>query len=445
MHIEIPEQTVPVLHECDVLVCGGGAAGIAAAVSAARHGAEVIMLDRWPKVGGMMTCALVTIWHRSDREKIVINGLVEETTRRCLAHGWARDYGSPEGRHETHNFDPEGIALVWHRMLDEAGVRVLCYTVAGEPIMEDSRICGVLCDTKHGRRAILAEIVIDATGDGDIAAKAGVPFKFGRESDGRVQGMTMMYRLCGLDAEALDAIPPEERQAIVEETRELIERGELPPAKNYNSPGYRNRVIPNMAAVAGDPLDEEELTRLTWRGRENVFAFLDFWKRRVPGYENAQIEQTGFSLGIRESRRVQGLKTLTEEMVLGAEKQPDAIGHGIWMIDIHDPLGSGYTTWLDRGESNMVPQGDSYHIPLGMCLNEQMPNLGVVGRCASSTHEGHASVRVQTHCMVMGEGVGTLAAMALDRGARMREVPVGELQAELKAQGVYLEDVPEGE
>lgn len=442
MPVTIPEQSIPVLHECDVLVCGGGCAGIAAALAAARRGAEVVLLERWPRVGGMMTCALVTIWHRSDREKIVINGLVEETTQRARRDGWVRDYDSPVGRHETQSFDPEGITLVWHRMLDEAGVRVLCYTVAGEPILEGPSIRGVLADTKHGRRAILAKIVIDATGDGDIAAKAGLPLEFGRESDGRVQGMTMMYRLCGLDAAALDAIPPEERQAIVEETRELIEREGLPAAKNYNAPGYRNRTIPNMAAVAGDPLDEEELTRLTWRGRESVFAFLDWWKRRIPGYEQAQVEQTGFSLGIRESRRVRGLKTLTREMVLGAVKQPDAIGHGVWMIDIHDPLGSGYTTWQDRGESNMVPVGESYHIPLGMCLNDRVANLAVVGRCASSTHEGHASVRVQTHCMVMGEGVGTAAAMALDRGTAMSGVPLPDLQAELRAAGVYLEDVP---
>ncbi|MCD6362008.1 MAG: FAD-dependent oxidoreductase, partial [Armatimonadetes bacterium] len=204
-----------------------------------------------------------------------------------------------------------------------------------------------------------------------------------------------------------------------------------------------NRAIPNMAAVAGDPLDEEELTRLTWRGRENVFAFLDWWRERVPGYERAAIEQTGFSLGIRESRRVRGRTTLDAEMVLGAVKQPDAIGHGVWMIDIHDPLGSGYTTWLGRDDTNMVPAGESYHIPLGMCLNETVPNLAVVGRCASSTHEGHSSVRVQSHCMVMGQGVGTLAAMALDAGTDLAEYDVRDLQRALREDGVYLEDVPD--
>ena len=444
MDVLVPEARVPVLLDCDVLVCGGGAAGVAAAVSAARHGAEVALIERWPRVGGMMTCALVTIWHRSDREKIVINGLVEEATQRALAEGWGVAYPSVEGRHETHNFDPEGMTLVLHRMLDEAGVRVLCYTAAGQPIMEDGRIRGVLVDTKRGRRAITAQMVIDATGDGDIAAKAGVPFELGREAYGRVQGMTMMYRLCGLDHEALEALTAEERDAISIEMRAAVDCGELPPSKTASPCGYRNRVIPNMCPVAGDPLDEEELTRLTVLGRERVFRFLHWWREHVPGFAAAQVEQTGFSLGIRESRRIAGRTTLTAEMVLGAVKQPDAIGHGIWMIDIHDPLGSGNTTWQDRNDTNMVPRGDSYHIPLGMCLNETVANLGVAGRCASSTHEGHSSVRVQTHCMVMGQGVGTCAAMALAGGSEMARVPVTDLQQRLRADGVYLEDIPAG-
>jgi hypothetical protein len=130
-------------------------------------------------------------------------------------------------------------------------------------------------------------------------------------------------------------------------------------------------------------------------------------------------------------------------MVLGATKQPDAIGHGFWMIDIHDPKGSGYTTWNDRGAHNMLSVGESYHIPLGMCLNSQIPNLAVAGRCASSTHEAHSSVRLQSHALAMGQGVGTAAAMALRDGQEMHEVDVKVLQETLRADGAYIEDVPE--
>lgn len=444
--IMLPVRSVPILAQCDVLICGGGPAGVAAAVAAGRHGASVVLLERWPRVGGMATTALVNIWHRSDREKIVITGLAQEAVERLDAGGWLTRFGGPQGRHETESFDPEGLTLIWHRMLEEAGVRVICYTVAGEPLLDDdSSIMGVLVETKTGQKAVLARFVIDATGDGDVAAKAGVDFDFGRKSDDLVQGMTMMYRLCGIDEQAREAMTQAQRESIIADMTRRIEEGELPPSKTANPTWYGNRVIPNMCPVAGNPLDEEELTELTVLGRERVFEFLEYWRKTVPGFENACVEQTGHSLGIRESRRIHGLKTLTAEMVLGAVKQPDAIGHGIWMIDIHDPEGSGHTTWQDRNKTNMVPEGESYHIPLGMCLNDTVPNLAVVGRCASSTHEGHSSVRVQSHCIVMGQGVGTLAAMALNAGVGLGEVHVRTLQEALREDGVYLEDVPGGE
>jgi len=449
MEVIIPSQRIPVLAQADVLVCGGGCSGVAAAVSAARHGASVILLERWPSIGGMATNALVTGWHRSDRQKMVIYGLVEESAQRAERHGWIRRDRNYPHAHETHWFDSEGMRIVWQRMLDEAGVRTFCYLAAGEPLLEEGRICGILADTKQGRRALLAKIVIDATGDGDIAAKAGVPFEMGRAEDGRVQGMTMMFNLCGIDqsAEAQTA-----RQAainvVMAKMEALRDAGEIPPFNVGNTRGMLgywgapNHLPWNMCPVAGNPLDEEELSRLTAQSREQIVRYLDFWRERVPGMAGAVIEQTGFTLGIRESRRIRGRKTLTAGMVLGAEKQPDAIGHGVWMIDIHDPLGSGYTTWTDRDARNMLAEGASYHIPLGMCLNKTLPNLAVVGRCASSTHEALASVRVQTHCMVMGQGVGAAAALALNAGREMHEVELNELQGVLRKDGVYLEDLP---
>jgi hypothetical protein len=177
----------------------------------------------------------------------------------------------------------------------------------------------------------------------------------------------------------------------------------------------------------------------------DLVQYLEFLRVNIPGMANAEIEQTGFALGVRESRRLRGLTTLTVEMVLGAVKQADAIGHGVWMVDIHDPKGTGYTTYSDPGDRYKLRTGTSYHIPLRMCLNDILPNLAVVGRCASSTHEAHSSVRVQTHCMVMGQGTGTVAALALQQDRPMREVEVKTLQKVLRADGVYLEDVPEPE
>ncbi len=443
--IKIPASNIDVLTEADVVVCGGGCSGVAAAVSAARHGASVVLIERWPTVGGMATNALVNGWHRSDRKKVVINGLVEESAQRAEKEGWiAKDPQYPHA-HETHWFNPEGMRIVWHRMLKEAGVKILCHMAAGEPIIEDRKIIAVLVDTKSGRRAITGKYFIDSTGDGDLAAKSGVPFSYGRESDGLVQGMTLIFSLDGIDP-SLKKERLKENQRIVELMRELRNKGKFPQFNEGNGAHYlrnaENGTLWNMLPVAGNPLDEEELTELTYEAHEKIVSYLKLWRKEVPGYSKASVRETGFALGVRESRRTSGLKTLDQHMVLDAVKHNDAIGHGVWMIDIHDPKGTGYTTYSDRGSRNMLEAGTSYHIPLGMCLNKTISNLAVAGRCASSTHEAHSSVRVQTHCMVMGQGVGTLAAMALDKSKNLGGVNIKELQKKLKADGVYLEDMP---
>jgi hypothetical protein len=396
----------------------------------------------------MATNALVNGWHRSDRQKVVINGLVEESARRAFQHGWIVQDAQYPHAHETHWLDPEGMRIVWQRMLDEAKVRTICNLVAGDVLLEGGRIRGVLCDTKRGRRAVLGRIVIDGTGDGDVAAKAGVPFEYGRASDGLVQGMTMMFKLWGID-QSPEVVKRRRDEAgrVVDEMRRLRDAGQMPPfnegnvrgtLQHWNAP---NHIPWNLCPVAGNPLDEEELSRLTATSREYIVKYLDFWRAHVPGMAEARLEQTGFALGVRESRRIRGLKTITAETVLGAVKQPDAVGHGVWMVDIHDPKGSGYTTYTDRGTRNMLAEGTSYHIPLGMALNATIPNLAVACRAASSTHEAHSSFRVQTHIMALAQGVGTCAAMALAAGVDMAQVDVPALQKTLRADGVYLEGV----
>jgi hypothetical protein len=446
MEIVIPEQRVPVRAEADVLVCGGGCAGITTAVSAARHGAKVVLLERWPTIGGMATNGLVNGWHRSDREKMVIYGLVEESAKRAFDGGWIEQDAKYPFAHETHWFDPEGMRIVWQRMLDDAGVRTFCNIFAGSPIQTNGKLEGVTADTKSGRCAFTAPLLVDATGDGDLAAAAGVPFEIGRCSDGMVQGMTLMFSLSGIDTEVALAGGEDRVEKVIALMRDLRDAGEFPQFNEGNGRTLlrwaRNHFLWNMLPAAGDPINEEELSRLTAESRETLVAYLDLWRRELPGYENARIEQTGYGLGVRESRRISGATTLDAEMVLQAKKQPDAIGHGIWMVDIHDPKGSGYTTFTDRGTNNMLRTGESYHIPYEMCINRAHRNLAVAGRCASSTHEGHSSVRVQTHCMVMGQGVGTAAAIASKNSTDFHDVDYGKLQRVLRDDGVYLEDVP---
>jgi hypothetical protein len=446
-YVVVPERKAPVLAEADVVVCGGGPAGISSACCAARHGAKVVLLERWPSVGGMATNALVNIWHTSDRTKQVICGFIQEAIDR--GGSFVRRRGDYPKRPETHDFDSEGMRVVFHKMLQDFGVRTICNLKAGDPIVEGNRIRGVLVDGKTGRKAVLGRIVIDATGDGDVAAGAGLAFDFGRASDGGVQGMTLMFCLRDVDTAAVRRAPPEIAGKVVQQMRSLRDQGKFPQfnesaALHYLRTG-ENHLPYNMCPAAGNPLDEEELTRLSVQARGAVYQYLDLWRREAPGFANARVATMGFSIGVRESRRIRGRKTLDGSMVVKAAKQPDAIGHGFWMIDIHDPKGSGYTTWSDQKPEMMPPVGESYHIPLGMCLNERIANLAVVGRCASSTHEAHASVRLQSHCMVMGQGVGTCAALSLKAGVEMGQMDIRRLQSVLRNDGVYLEGVPAGQ
>ena len=441
--IHVPARKIPVAHEADVLVIGGGPAGIATAVSAARHGAKVLLLERWPGVGGAATNSFVNIWHTSDRTKIVIEGLVTELIERA-GDGVRLDYKYPT-RFETHEFAPHLMMVAMHELLDDAGVQTICNLKAIEPIMEDGRILGVFADTKlHGRRAFLGKVVVDASGDGDIAAHAGLPYEFGRKSDGRVQGMTMMYNIEGLDAEEV-ARHPEEADRVLQLMKDKRDRGEFPPffefaAHSYLKYARDSFVSYNMCPVAGNPLDEEDLTKCTVRGRQQVLQYVDLWKKEMPGFSKARISNIAFSLGVREGRRIKGLETLSGEDVVAARKRPDAVGHGFFCIDIHDPKGTGHSSWVEQERT--PPLGDSYHIPLGMCLNDSIPNLAAVGRCASSTHEGHGSVRLQTHCITMGQGLGTAIALALDAGIPIAEVDHTKLQNTLRADGAYIQDVP---
>ncbi len=442
--VTIPQRTVPVLAEADVLVCGGGTAGISAAYCAARHGAKVVLLERWPSLGGMATNALVNIWHTSDRTRQVIFGFVQEAIDRGGA--FVRRRAKYPTTYETHEFDCEGMKVVFDRMLRDAGVRVFCDLKAVESIVEGNRIRGALVDTKTGRKAVLGRIVIDATGDGDVAANAGLPFDYGRPEDGRVQGMTMMFELRGAVPTGKDKALRETAQQVLQAMRELRDQGRFPQfndrhAQQYLANGANG--LYNMCPASGSALDEEELTRLSAQAREHVYQYRDLWRKELPHFAQAEIVQMGHGIGIRESRRVRGLKTLDAQMVIFAAKQPDALGHGFWMIDIHDPTGTGYTTHSDHKPGMWLKPGQSYHIPLGICLNAQIPNLAVVGRCVSTTHEGLASIRLQSHCMVMGQGVGTCAAMALNAREDLAQVDVAKLQTLLRKDGVHLEDVPQ--
>jgi hypothetical protein len=286
-------------------------------------------------------------------------------------------------------------------------------------------------------RQIRADRFIDASGDGDLAAYAGAKFTVGRESDGRVQGMTLVAGLSGFDTsdpEALEA----GRKVAVERLREMAQRGEAPAigGEHFASNHHWSRTL--ALCVGGDSLDNEDLTRATMDARAKLPWFIKFLRDNHAGCEHLELEQTGASLGIREGRHVEGLYRFDEADILECRSFRDAVGHGFWMVDVHDPKGSGDTTWLDQ-KRHLEP-GTSYQIPYRILVQSDYDNLLLAGRCASATHYGMAGLRLQTHCHVMGQAAGVAAAMSLDASVSPKDISTEQLQIHLRTAGVWIDD-----
>lgn len=429
---------LPVLLETDVLVVGGGPAGVCAAVAAARAGARVAVVERWPILGGLSTMAHVCMWHTSDREREVIFGLTQELVERLTAYdGIQRLPGFPN-RHETYLFHPDWLAIVYDDLMRELKVRTLCYTPCVAAVTSGRAIRAAVVATKLGLRQIRARRFVDASGDGDLGFFAGCRTVVGRERDGKTQGMTVVMGFDGLDAarrKEIEVAHPAMRKRM----EELRDRGELP---SFGPHSFGNNFVwrwPHtlIACTSGNPLDAEDLTRATREARAKAPAFLRFFRENWPGCEKLQLAYAAPALGVRESRRVRGLYTFTGADVVKRRSFPDAVGHGFWMVDIHDPAGSGDTTWYDK--QNHPKPGTTYQVPYRILVATDLDNLWIAGRCASATHEGMAGLRVQSHCHVMGQAAGTAAAMSLDGDVRAAEVDVPQLQKRLIGAGVFLD------
>jgi len=431
-------EELPVLFATDVLVVGGGPAGMCAAISAARCGAEVAIVERWPMLGGQSTMARVCIWHTSDLTREVIHGLTQEFVERLEVYGGIQRRPDFPRRHETYDFNAEWMIFVYEDFVRELGIRVLCNTPCVAVRTEAREIREAVVGTKQGLRAIRAGRFIDATGDADLAFFAGCRTYVGRESDGKVQGMTLVSSFTGFDNARLDSNKPEKEKAL-ERMRELRDRGGLPQFGGVGLGESKTMAWHGglIACTLGDPLDNEDLTRATMAARAKLPKLIDFFRENVPGCEHMELRWTAPALGVRESRRVKGLYEFGASDVEGLSSFRDAIGHGFWMIDIHDPEGSGYTTWNDK--SIHLEPGTTYQIPYRILVPEDVDNLLVAGRCASATHEGMAALRIQSHCHIMGQAAGTAAAVSLRTDSRPADVVVDELQVQLAADGVWID------
>lgn len=457
--VTLAPRTATVAAECDVLVVGGGPAGLGAAIGAADVGTDVVLAERYGFLGGNATAALVMplmSFHTQNGPSAgtaaadlmpsdhgpgepAVSGALERFLGRLVAAGGAIPPSEQTGF--VVPFDPEVFKQVALDVLDDAGVRYLFHAFASG-VIGAPRLDGVIFETKSGPVVITAGATVDCTGDGDIAALAGAPFEIGRDTDGLVQPMTLMFRMVEFERAAFAAY----REAHPEQWRgvhglwDLISKataaGELDLPREdvlfFGTP-HEREVSVNTTRVTGMlGTSVWDLTRAEWLARHQMRHVAAFLRRYVPGFEKAYVAQSGVHVGVRETRRIIGEYQLTAADVLQARKWDDTIAQGTYPIDIHNPAGKG--TVLRR-----VPAGEAYDIPLRCLLPQRVDRLAVGGRCLSGTHEAHSSYRVMPIAMATGQAAGVCAALAARTGKAPRDVPAGDVQEALRRQGARLD------
>jgi glycine/D-amino acid oxidase-like deaminating enzyme len=458
--ITLPPRQAVLAAATDVLVVGGGPAGIGAALGAAAAGAEVVLAERYGFLGGNATAALVmplmsfhtqrAAFEQPGATKLfptdhgpgepVVAGALAKLLSRLVQAGGAIAPSLETGY--TVPFDPELFKLVALELLDEAGVRLLFHAFASD--VEHGPAHGVVFATKSGPVVIRARVVVDCTGDGDVAARAGAPYEIGREEDGLVQPMTLMFRMVRFEQAAfatyVRAHPEQWRgvHGLWDLIRQAAAAGELDLPREdilfFGTPHEGEVSVNSTRVMRALGTDVFDWTRAELESRRQMRQIAAFLRRYVPGFEHAYVAQSGVHTGVRETRRIVGDYQLTAEDVLGARKFEDVVARGAYPVDIHNPKGSG--TVLKR-----LPPGEAYDIPLRALLPQGVEGLLVAGRCLSGTHEAHSSYRVMPIVMATGQAAGVCAALAAERDVTPRAVPVADVQAALIAQGADLRHV----
>lgn len=450
-----------IVHEFDVVICGGGVSGSVAAIAAARSGAKVLVIEQYSNLGGSLTSngvgPMMTFF---AGEKQVIKGLPEEIVQRLIKKGYSPGHIKDTTKYISYitPFDAEGLKIVLDEMLIEAGCKVLFHTFMGEVHADNGVIEAITICNKNGLSKVYGKVFIDATGDGDIATWAGALMTKGREIDGALQPMTMNLKVTNVDTNKL-------RQHIIsnaEKFPRLVNNIELMNNTKYLSlagfdlefiaakakgevhipredilmfeTAVNGEFILNTTRIIGhDPTDAWSLSKAEIEGRKQCEELIKFLRKYIPGYENCHLESTGPNIGARSSRQLKGIYTLTAQDILEQKHFEGVVAHSGYPIDIHNPKGEG------THSSFMSDPNTYYTIPYEIMICKEIKNLLVTGRCVSATFEAQASLRVTPSAGALGQASGVAAALALKNNCDTREINVKELQAILKEQGAYIE------
>jgi len=428
-----PARDVRVAGSYDVIVCGGGPAGLIAAVAAARNGARTLLIERYGFVGGMSTSALVTpISEFRHFGKQHIGGIPFELLKK------AADLDGANVALESGNFpvNDEILKLAAQRLLLESGVTLLYHSWFSDCVMEGERVTHVIVQNKAGRVAYEGRVFVDCTGDADLARAAGFPTVKGDV----LQPATLWFQLGGVDTDALDylfrdAVDGMLPVSAVIRTRllELNAQGEIPIFGGpwINKFFHDGMVSINLLREATDASDPERFTRTECSLRESLHRMIDVLRREFPEFRDCWLAKSGIQTGVRESYHIVGLYQLQRDDILVPKAFPDTIAKGAHVIDIHSS---------DSNEQDgLVVPRQEYNVPFRCLVPQGSVNLVTAGRCLSADGPGFGSVRVMATCMAMGQGAGTAAALGASHGYSMSAMNFGHLRETLIAQGAVVD------
>ncbi len=428
-----------ILVETDILVVGGGSAGPLAAAAAARQGARVLLVESQGALGGSRTVMGVDTFYGfyspGENTRRLVGGISYEIVERLFEAGSAFSRPNTFGAGTGITYDMEQLKIVYERLVLDAGANLLYHTFVPEVVLEDEALKGVWVATKAGLKQVRAKILIDATGDADLAARAGAEFELAGAEGRPVQSLSLIFYMGNVDTELVFSMPQAERTRIMKKAaasgKYSLTRigGSIHPTPH---PGFIHANLTRVPNV--DATDPFALSMAEVEGRRQVQEYVRFLKNELPGFKNAYLAHSASHIGVRETRRLIGEYVLTgEDVVLGRQFE-DAVC--CCAAPIEDHHAGVDVRWQYVGGPGY------YQIPFRSLLPRKIPNLLVAGRCLSATHEAQASARNSAQCMAMGEAAGLAAAVALRLGIPPSALESSYLRDELLKTGVVLEPIP---
>ena len=449
------QQELPIYRSVDVVVVGAGPAGIGAAVAAARNGAKTLVFEAHGCIGGMGTSGMVSPFMTSydaPCENMIIRGVFEELVNRMVEIGGAVDPKDVRNEqpyasyfHIGHNnvtpFDPHAFKLIGMRMLRESGAELLLQTQFVNVIKDGDRITGVVINNKDGLSVIEAKIVIDCSGDADVAARAGVNYIMGNEEDGNLQPASMFMRIADADMDVVNAHMAEHSDEIrpffgpfswiikeFPEDWDNFPRGEICIFADV-TPGEFSINCSRILDI--DATKAEHVTRATMIGQEQCQHIFQFMKKHAPGFENSRIIATADAIGIRETRHIEGEYKLTGDEVAACKVHEDAIACMATNMDTHNKDNPGGSFFIPKN-------GPFFTVPYLCLVPKGISNLLVAGRAISADAIAGSAIRMMPSCMAFGQAAGTAAAMCAAQGIAPKNVDIQVLRKTLVEQGQFV-------